>query len=893
MEKIDKKKESLSHKKACDPNLSFVVEACAGSGKTWLICSRILRFLVEGGRPSSVLALTFTNKAASEMHNRLNQFLYFLATRPYEKVIEKLLSIGINESQIDDVYPRARSLYESILVEADQPNICTFHSWYCKILLMSPVRLGVYSHISLSSSSKEFQQQVWQKFLDTQKKTHNSEDSEFMLLVENIGLRAIKISLCSLISIRIEVESVLKNLNFTTQDHSLKESIELCETKKIIWCKKKSNEALFLFHHFKLLEDRNEFSRLLKDLNPKNLLKISDYILRKDKSSLAYQFIRKKDEGIWKEKSEEVKHRTQEFARSLILLFRDCQILIHQARDSVLIKLSKTFFLCLDKYVFEKKETDYAGLEYLAWKNISGEHGSYIHNRLDFKYDQILIDEFQDTSSCQWKILKNWLEEYITSEFGVDSTSPKIFIVGDPKQSIYRFRGADPRVFHKASEWLKKNFHAQKFRTNKTRRCAEKIVKFMNSLFQNKDSFFYEKHYSLNKIQGNVFLLPIIKNNVDAIRKNLDRNWLVDPLGGKDSELWKIEGEQIAKLLLKIKTSLDDFAWDDVKILVRSRIHSQDISESLSKFGIPNVLDSNLNLLDQQEIIDLVALMRFLLEDKSDYSFVAVAKSTLFAIQDEELVWLKNISDVMDSKNTLWKNLNNLVKDNKKTVPKKFLNFVKSMILYSEKLEFMPVQDFLQYIVSSSPMVENLEASLDLHRFKNAISNIEKFIEFALDVDFGKFPSLAKFLTQLRHAKKYRDIESLNVDHIDEFEAISIQTLHSAKGLEARVVVLAGMGDLENYDKDGIKWLYSLDQNLEKIVSMSTYKSGDFLDENQEKILQHEKKLLEEEKLNLLYVGVTRAKEILIMSAVEQKKQKNSWYDLVASNSNECHVLNR
>ena len=97
MFKDKKENKVLSTKLACNPNMSFVVEACAGSGKTWLICSRILRFLLEGGRPSSVLALTFTNKAASEMQSRLNNFLLFLAVKSEREVMEKLLSIGIKK----------------------------------------------------------------------------------------------------------------------------------------------------------------------------------------------------------------------------------------------------------------------------------------------------------------------------------------------------------------------------------------------------------------------------------------------------------------------------------------------------------------------------------------------------------------------------------------------------------------------------------------------------------------------------------------------------------------------------------------------------------------------------------------------------------------------------
>ena len=881
----------LSTTLACDPNVSFVVEACAGSGKTWLICSRILRFLVEGGRPSSVLALTFTNKAASEMQSRLKQFLLFLAVKPDEEVVEQLLSIGIKKNNIKNVLQRARSLYECILMETEQPVICTFHSWYSKILAMSPTQISIFSNISLVASSKEFQNKVWKNFLDTQENNVNGEDSEFMLLVETIGVRSIKTALCSLIPIRLEVEDIIKNQNLTPENDGIQQALKKCDFERKMWCDKNSEESNFLSHYFNQINDREIFTKLLIDLNSNNLTDIASCFLVKDKSSMHSRFIRKRDEKIWGEHAEEVKKRTLCFANSLALLFKNCEIIIHEARDVVLRSLAKSFFLSLDLYVSENKETDYSGLEFLAWKIISGTYGPYVQSRLDLHYDQILIDEFQDTSSSQWKILKYWLNSYITSESGVDTSSPKIFVVGDPKQSIYRFRGADPKIFYKAQEWLTKNFYAQKLETNKTRRCAQEIIKFMNLLFCKSTLLDYKNHRSYNQTRGKVFRLPIINNQVDISNKNKDRNWLLDPLGGRKSDLWKEEGEQIGKILLEIKKSVDDFTWGDVKILVRSRIHSKDISESLTNLQIPNISDSNLNLLDQQEIIDLVSLLRFLVEDTSDYTFVVLAKSNLFDIQDDELIWLKEYCDVTGTNNSLWENLVYFVKTNEKEIPKKFIKFVNYIKLSNEKLEFMPVHDFLQYIISSSLMKKNLEEKLNPFRFSKALSNIEKFIEFSLDVDFGKFPSLAKFLKYITQVAEYKDLEGLNIDHTDEFDAVSIQTLHSAKGLESRIIVLAGMSDLENYDKEGIKWFYSLDQDLESIVEISSFKTGDYLLPNQEKISVYEEKLIEQEKQNLLYVGVTRAKEILILSAVEQKNFTGSWYDLVSRYSSQHNFL--
>ncbi len=889
MAKPIKKTEILSTKKACNPNLSFIVEACAGSGKTWLICSRILRFLVEGGKPSSVLALTFTNKAAGEMQSRLNQFLFYLASEPDENVVEKLISVGIKRDDIDKILPRARSLYESILVEADQPIISTFQSWYSKILTMSPPQLGIYSSVSLAPSGKEFQNKIWKKFLGVIKKSIKGESSEFMLLVENIGLRSVKTALCSLIPIRIEIENSTKKNKYAAKNDEIKQCIKTCEYKYKLWCDENLSDSIFLFNSFKQIDDKKYFTGLLKDLNPKNLVELANCLLRKDRSSLAYRFIRKKEEKTWGEETIEIKRKTESFANSLVLMLRECEILMCKSRDKVLIDLSRIFFSCLDDYVFEKKETDYSGFEFLAWKNISGEYGPYFQSRLDFKYDQILIDEFQDTSTSQWKILRQWLSSYVISEKGVESTAPKIFVVGDPKQAIYKFRGADPRVFFNSQIWLEKNFHATKLETSKTRRCSAEIVKFMNTLFCNRDSFSYRKHHSLNKAKGGVFCLPKVKNVIDNPNKIEDRNWLTEPIGGKESDLWKIEGKQIGKFLLKIKTDLVDFAWSDIKILVKNRIHSKDISDSLSALGIPNISDSNLNVLDQQEIIDLVSLLQFLLDNTSDYDFVVVAKSSLFGLEDKELIWLKQNIEIDNADDSLWSNLNMIILKRGKLVPKKLLFLTKSLKVYKEKLEFMPVHDFLQFIISSSNLIANLKIKLDSYRFSKAISNIEKFIEFSLDVDFGKFPSLAKFLSTVSQAREHKDFEGLKVEHIDEFEAVSVQTFHSTKGLESRVVVLSGMSDFDNYDKEGIKWLLSFDSELENIDDIFTFRSGEFLEENRLQTLNYEKKLSDRENFNLLYVGVTRAKEILILSAVQQNRSKESWYDMASSCCNQYH----
>ncbi len=108
----------------------------------------------------------------------------------------------------------------------------------------------------------------------------------------------------------------------------------------------------------------------------------------------------------------------------------------------------------------------------------SAANASYLQARLDAKYSHILIDEFQDTNPLQWQILRSWLDGY-----GDDGTMPTVFIVGDPKQSIYRFRRADPRLFESAQLFLKEKLNAAYLPKNTTKRNAPAINKAVNDIF--------------------------------------------------------------------------------------------------------------------------------------------------------------------------------------------------------------------------------------------------------------------------------------------------------------------------------------------------------------------------------------------------------------------------
>ncbi|MFL6719648.1 MAG: UvrD-helicase domain-containing protein, partial [Burkholderiaceae bacterium] len=146
---------------ACDPARSVAVEACAGSGKTWLLVARMLRLLLAGAEPSGLLAITFTRKAAQEMRERLMLLLRDLALLPEASVRALLLERGVPEHALPQAMPLARSLYERVLASPQSLSIDTFHSWFARLLQLAPLSSGVPHGYALADNSGELMTQAY------------------------------------------------------------------------------------------------------------------------------------------------------------------------------------------------------------------------------------------------------------------------------------------------------------------------------------------------------------------------------------------------------------------------------------------------------------------------------------------------------------------------------------------------------------------------------------------------------------------------------------------------------------------------------------------------------------------------------------------------------------
>jgi len=152
---------------ACDPRHSVVVEACAGSGKTWLLVARMLRLLLAGAKPAELLAITFTRKAAQEMRERLMELLHELTLAPAEQARTLLLERGVSADEMAHVLPLARSLYEQILSGQQSLSIDTFHSWFARLLQIAPLASGVPHGYALTEKNGELMNEAYRRFMQS------------------------------------------------------------------------------------------------------------------------------------------------------------------------------------------------------------------------------------------------------------------------------------------------------------------------------------------------------------------------------------------------------------------------------------------------------------------------------------------------------------------------------------------------------------------------------------------------------------------------------------------------------------------------------------------------------------------------------------------------------
>ena len=545
----------------------------------------------------------------------------------------------------------------------------------------------------------------------------------------------------------------------------------------------------------------------------------------------------------------------------------------------------------------EQRVLDFTDLEWSAYLLLTQtQHAAWVQYKLDARIDHILVDEFQDTNPTQWQILLPLLQE-LTANLADSQRS--VFLVGDSKQSIYRFRRAQPELLNIAQQWLNENLSAQSSTLSWSRRSSPAIIEFVNHLFSSGDFLqrivdFQPHQTHLTELWGCVTIVPMFGNTTQvdadsdssAATTHTFRNPLLEPRQVIDDirhrhEARYITGE-ITRLIDKSIVvgsgqTARTITHSDIIILLRHRTHAAVYQQALTEAGIPYVGIEKGTLLDTLEIRDIIALLSLLTTPFNNLALAQVLKSPIFDVNDEDLTAIAAIKD------GYW--IDRLERiaiqqpDNSKIIRAQQL-----LTNWQSKANTLPVHDLLDTIFCDSNLVERYTAAYPTHLTHRVESNLTRFMELALEIDSGRYPSIGKFLSRLQ------SMQASDTDAPDELPAgrseqrVRLLTIHAAKGLEAPVVFLADATNATT-PKDAYQALVNWPANDKAPNCFTIIPKKSNRDEFMTRQIQQQQFDQEREETNLFYVAITRARQLLYITGVQPTKQSESanWYQMVST----------
>ena len=930
---------------ACDPRRSVIVSACAGSGKTWLLVARMIRLLLAGAKPQEILALTFTRKAAQEMRDRLYSLLEQFSTMSDDDLLSELSKRGLEKSEARALLPQAKALYEQVLASPQSIVIDTFHGWFGRLLNAAPISAEVQPGFSLREDGKRLLEEClddWWGDLPSDLKTHydvllqqlGASNTE-KFLMGNYGLMKQRGAWTFFVQ-------VCKEKGITPIEHfkQFLPRLNLDNPLLRMWNAPKARADFeFLVRCFahSSTQERDFLPRLVSALQCMqgggDIMEIAANLqlafLNADGESrsnnnkaLGAVKTYLQNEGLSHLEPEHIAYK-QAWAQAFV------EYLAWQAEKDV-YELNLAWFAMSERmmdHAAAAKEAmrvrDFDDLEIGVSKLMADSaNAAYLQARLDAKYQHILIDEFQDTNPLQWQILRSWLEGY-----GQDESKPSVFIVGDPKQSIYRFRRADPRLFTSAKEFLKNHLHAEELDQDTTRRNAPKINAAVNDTFtpsQLPPSYDFHVQDTLweplqeglpNEIyakEGEAALLPLIpyvKEELAPREGNAFDAPITDVNQTVGATQRYVEGQEISKLIHEVLAThqvMDEqdgrMVWraareSDFLLLVKRRKYLPQFERALREADLAYDSSRLGGLLNTLEIDDLIALLTVLLSPRHDLPLAQVLRSPIFGFTEQQM---QNLS-ITKANNQQYRSWWDVLQDSQDASAQKAARFLEHWRMLAERL---PVHDLLDQIYQESNLRFEYAVSAQPLARAQVIANLDAFLELSLNQDGGRYPSLSRFIDEINAMRRSdddetpdegdveleSDIELAEVDQDSEMseeekhKRVRLMTIHGAKGLESPfVIILDANHTVGASDHSGVLLEWSPNDKSPSHLSMYT-KAG--LTSPRTQIREDEELISQNENWNLLYVAMTRAKQGLWISGVAKEPTANnpvgldqkSWY---------------
>jgi ATP-dependent helicase/nuclease subunit A len=900
----------MSNHIALDPTRSVVVEACAGSGKTWLLVSRIVRLLLDGAQPSQILAITFTRKAAQEMQSRLQLWLRDLAMGDETFVRQFFTERGIAELS-DEQLQRACSLYKEALLAQPAITLSTFHGWFMQVMQRAPLNADVMQGMSLLERAGAEQEEAWEELLEQMRKQPEGDEARYMQwLFEAYGLFSTRKLLYNFLAKRAEwwayTQGEQDTLTFALENLRNDLAVDMDFDPVADWGMCGNSEEVYFAFVRQLAgngtdtqaKKAGELEQAWTDSVPEaRFAAVSPLLFTQADEPRSFKPTKKQD--------------AEAYLVTRDALFASLQEVRDTLAEQQAYRLNEAVLHCgvafLERYQAlkaQKQQMDFSDLEWQLCRLLQqSEHAETMQYKLDSRYRHVLLDEFQDTNPLQWQIMRAWFDASVAVE-----SQPTVFVVGDPKQSIYRFRRADARLFNVAREYLQQNFRAETLGNSLTRRNSQAVVDAVNAVFREQpEGFEFVEHQThQTELPGHVLVLPLAEAEYGEEEVAEDAQLVLrDPLTTPRAEAGEgarhMEAAQFAAQLQTIVSewSVNDTsatrraAYGDIMVLVRSRTHLAIYEEALRARHIPFISSRRGGLLDTLEAEDVQALLLFLITPFADLALAQVLRTPIFACSDADLMRLASSSaeeralstensaqhSAPNTRLSWWQRLQQL--PDPSPALQRAVELLQRWLALADKL---PVHDLLDRIYFEGDVLARYSAVLPPEMRAKVAANLHAFMEIALSVDAGRYPSLPRFLQELRELRDSAD------DAPDEGklgaagDALRIYTVHESKGLEAPIVWLLD-ANAEKQNRDGSDVLLDWPTHEAQPLHFSLYADQALRGRKRAPLFEQDAAEQAREEMNLLYVAMTRAQQALVVSGSQGAREAKqlTWYGRIAA----------
>lgn len=472
---------------------------------------------------------------------------------------------------------------------------------------------------------------------------------------------------------------------------------------------------------------------------------------------------------------------------------QDAYTFATRARDYRSEKYSQ-IYMEYQKLLLANNALDFDDMLVLAVKLL--EKSQAVREKYFNRFKHILVDEFQDTNLCQYKMIKS----LYTNDLEEEDIPPEksLCVVGDVDQSIYSWRGADYKIILNLQSTFRKT-HLIKLEQNY--RSAETILEAANA---------------------------VIENNKQRISKNLYSN-----LGrGSKLSLYQAndEADEALNLVREVKRLSLTKSLSDMAVLYRTNSQSRAIEEACMANNVPYKVVGGLKFYDRKEIKDLIAYLKLIYNPSDSQSLKRIINVPKRSIGPATVDKLLEIADKNETKFVdILKAIDEY--DEFSTAVKTKLSAFYNMLDDFQKAFYkMDLPAFIGYVLDKSGYIQDIRENEDETTAEGRIDNLQEFISVAKEFTPQDNDILGEFLSQVSLVS---DIDS----YVDDSQALTLMTLHSAKGLEFDTVFLSGL-------EEGI---FPHNRSLDAPAEM-------------------------EEERRLMYVGITRAKKFLYLSYAKRRK---------------------